>query len=251
MIMLVELLGMRARVARVHHFCFVSSKYLEMLLAEPGAASLILRELGEEPGLGVSDLDLIKQLRRRAIHLSLSPASPYTSLSIEEVVVICAYQCGRFSSGAWKRSLTQGSSPERLAALAGRWLSNADTSLDSTLSRKGWAVGRQARLDVVRAIAPVADGLRLRRDIDRLLGEAVFADQSFVLCTSSTAIDFLDLEACLATTGRYDVSALERKLRETGTGLLLVDGDEATLAIEARGRDFGDSGPTTGSNRKC
>lgn len=236
--MLVELLGMRAHVARVTHFGFVRPARLEALLAEPRVPGVLLRELGEEPEAGASEHDVIRQLRRRAIHLSLNPASPYCGLSIEEIVVVCAYQSASFRASAWKRSLTRVYSGETLASLASRWLTSTDAVLEPMLSRPGLVVARDKRLATVRAVAIAPDAEKLRRVLDGARGEAEFASQSFVMCSSCTALDFAGLGSSAATTGRYELLALEDELRARGAGLLLVDSGQVVVALDARHREY-------------
>src|SRR6185369_15545706 len=104
------------------HHCYVRSSTLDQLLSTPGIAQLLLEELGDRapPSAGVTEQ--LERLKRQLIHLSVT-ASAFRGLSLQEIVVLCAYTCERFDHTAWKHELSAQPSPEALVAACRGWLS--------------------------------------------------------------------------------------------------------------------------------
>jgi hypothetical protein len=232
--MFVELLGMRSGSrAAAQHFCHVSAERLEALLAEPAVVELLLTELGCAPPAPGSPTEAMALLRRQAIHWSLSVGSPYSGLSVEEVVVMCAYRCTQLDGTPWKRFLTRVYTAGELELAARRWLREQALVPDGSVRpwRGRWLLGRHPQTEKLVALTFALEARRLHHELAWLAYEADFAHESYLVCSMPTALGFIDVDARASRTQRVDTRAIEHQLRTRGLGLLIVDMDRTWSAL--------------------
>ncbi|MDF3065420.1 MAG: hypothetical protein K0R38_1021 [Polyangiaceae bacterium] len=122
-------LGFSANIPHAaQRYCYVRATALEQLLAAPGSLELLLRELTGEPPQSTSVVEQLAQLKRRAIHLSVT-RSAYQSLSLEEIVVLCAYTSPHFEHSAFRHQLLAEPSAAELSERCKAWLRERATRI--------------------------------------------------------------------------------------------------------------------------
>lgn len=238
--MFVELLGMRPGLRRgQQHFCYVSAERLEALLAERAVVDLLLTELGGAAPAAATPTESMSQLRRLAIHWSLSVGSPYWGLSVEEVVVICAYRCAALDGTPWKRFLTRAYTADELELAGRRWLREAALVPDGSVRpwRGRWQLGRNPQTERLVALTFAMEARRLQHELGWLTCEADFAHETYLVCSLPTALGFIDADARSSRTQRVSAQAIEHQLRTHGVGLLVVDKEHMFVALPARYRE--------------
>ena len=222
--------------------CYVRPSALDQLLETPGAVELLLEELDATPS--PSKLSLVEQLaclKQRAIHLSVT-SSPFTGLSVEDIVVLAAYSSTRFDHTAWKHELLRERTDRDLNAACRAWLMQRVRSVASGqhLGLLAWPlVGStpcrgQGPPELALGLAPIASARALERELEPLAAEASFAHEHYLACAPATALDYLSLRSHAGRSVRWDPFALERRLRGFGLGLLLVERDSVLLHLPGR-----------------
>src|SRR5688572_4813671 len=102
--------------------CYVRPTALDQLLETPGVLEELALELGATATPSAFSLvELLEHIRRRAIHLAVTPSS-VCGLSLEEIVVMTAYTSPRFAHTAWKRQVARQPSEQELHRVCERWL---------------------------------------------------------------------------------------------------------------------------------
>lgn len=222
--------------------CYVSAGALDRLLETPGALELLAQELGvvDTPS-SASLVELLEGIRRRAIHLAVTH-SEYRGLSVEEILVLAAYQSSRFDHTAWKRELRRQPAPQELNQACRAWLMQRARIIGSgnRFGRPRWAMVGCASVDLqspeqfVVAVAPFAESESLAAELEGLSNDAPFAHEHYIACAPATALGYVALQAQLTRPARWDSLILDRKLRGAGVGLLLVERDGIVLYLPAR-----------------
>jgi hypothetical protein len=219
--------------------CYVSSAQLEQLLEAPGALELLLTEL---TGRNAKSLSLAEQLaciRQSAIHLAVT-SSPFTGLSLEEIVVACAFAAKGFEQSAWKREVTTQLSAQQLRQASLAWLRERAQTITcgDAFGRSRWplvgATSRSADWHFLLAVSPVASAAQLEAELSAIAGEAGFAHEHYLACSPATALSYVHQQARSGQNLRWDAFALDRKLRSWGIGLLLAEQDGMLLYLPAR-----------------
>lgn len=222
-------------------YCYVRASALDQLLAAPGALEVLLQELTGEVQQPSSVVDQLTRLKRQAIHLSVTRSAFY-GLSLEEIVVLCAYTSPRFESFSFQQELlaepSAGEQWERCQA----WLRERASHVASgeQVGVRRWPlVGYTPREDeggsrFTVGVAPVIHCSSLDRDLPGLGADSGFAHEHYVACTPATALSYVRRAAHAAGSVRWDPFALDRRLRSLGLGLLLLEGRKVTLYLPAR-----------------
>jgi len=221
--------------------CYVEPRGLEQLLETPGALELLGEELGVAEGRAVSLVELLEEIRRRAIHLAVTH-SEFRGLSVEEILVLAAYRSSRFDHMAWKRELRRVPGPQELHHACHAWLKQRARVIGAggRFGRPRWPLVGCASADsrspeqFVVAVAPFADGESLAADLEGLSSDAHFAHEHYLACAPAVALGYIALQARATLPTRWDSLVLERKLRGAGIGLLLVERDGVSLYVPAR-----------------
>jgi hypothetical protein len=220
----------------------VRAAALDQLLETPGALELLAEELGVTPApRGLSPVEQLDAVRARAIHLAVTH-SPMRGLSVEEIIVLTAYNSRRFELTSWKRELLRQPRPQRLNDACEAWLMQRSTTIHPghRLGRPSWTMVGTTLPDprspnqFTVAVAPLVDRQTLGIELDRLASEATFAHEHYVACSPATALGYLELQARLTRPERWDSLVLDRRLRTFGIGLLLVELEEVLLYLPAR-----------------
>jgi hypothetical protein len=223
------------------HHCYVRSSALDQLLNTPGVLQLLLDELGEEGPSSAGVVDQIERLKRSLIHLSVT-ASAFRGLSLQEIVVLCAYSSERFDHTAWKHELLARVAPDAIVAACRSWLRERATAVvtGEMFGLTHWALvghspSEQQPADrFIVGVAPMADARSLELGLAPLAGEAGFGHEHYVACTPATALEYLRRQATAEPSNRWDAFALDRRLRSLGIGLLLVDRQSVVMCLPAR-----------------
>jgi hypothetical protein len=220
----------------------VRPEALDQLLETPGVLEALALELGATSNPSAFSLvELLEHLRRRAIHLAVTP-SPWCGLSLEELTVMTAYTSPHFDHTQWKRQITRQPSEQELHRVCERWLLQRSAVISSgrRVGKPRWPlVGHSspdlgARDQFSVAVAPFSNPVVLWSELDRLASEAGLANEHYVACSPATALAFIDLHAHSTPQLRYDSLVLDRKLRTLGIGLLLVEPDGVLLYLPSR-----------------
>jgi hypothetical protein len=223
--------------------CYVQPAALDQLLETPGVLEALALELGAtSTPAAFSLVELLEHIRRRAIHLAVTP-SPVCGLSLEEIIVMTAYASPRFDHTAWKRQIARQPSDQELHRVCERWLLQRSAVIGTGrhVGKPRWPLvgysssDRQARDQFSVGVAPFSNATVLWSELDRLASEAAdLANEHYVACSPATALAFIDLHAHSTPTRRYDSLVLDRKLRTLGLGLLLVEPEGILLYLPSR-----------------
>ncbi|RYZ06785.1 MAG: hypothetical protein EOO73_14660 [Myxococcales bacterium] len=237
-------LGFSASIPHAtQRYCYARSSALDQLLAAPGALELLLTELTGEPPLPGSVVDQLAQLKRHAIHRSVTRTA-FHGLSLEEIVVLCAYTSPYFEDSSFRSQLLAEPSTTEQWELCKSWLRARASHIvaGEELGARRWPlVGHSTRAGEAEgpsrfavAVAPVTHSSTLDRDLPGLGVESGFAHEHYIACTPATALDYVRRAATLGGILRWDPFALDRRLRSLGLGLLLVEGREVSVYLPAR-----------------
>jgi hypothetical protein len=74
---------------------------------------------------------------------------------------------------------------------------------------------------------------QLRRGLDQMVTYNDYAHEVYLACTPALAIQYLDSHANARAVQHWDSEVLDRKLEKFGLGLLLVEGNEVHMHLEA------------------
>ncbi len=222
-------------------YCYVRAASLDQLLAAPGALELLLQELTGEAQPPTSVVDQLTRLKRQAIHLSVT-RSAFHGLSLEEIVVLCAYTSPQFEHFAFQKELRAEPPAAELWELCKAWLREraSHVVLGEQLGVRRWPlVGYTPREEegtsrFTVSVAPVAQSSTLDRDLPGLAADLGFAHEHYLACTPATALSYVRKAATIGSTVRWDPFALDRRLRSLGMGLLLIEGRKVALYLPAR-----------------
>jgi hypothetical protein len=222
-------------------YCYVKPAALDQLLATPGMLELLLVEVTGEAEQPRSIVEQLARLKRRAIHLSVT-RSAFHGLSLEEIIVLCAYTSPRFEHTPFQRELLVEPRPEELWASCRLWLRERAACIapGEALQLRHWPLvgytphDHQTPSRFAVGLAPVAHSAALDRELGHLASEAGFAHEHYVACTPATALDYVRRAASVGGAVRWDPFALDRRLRSLGLGLLLVEGANVVLYLPAR-----------------
>lgn len=222
--------------------CYVRPAALDQLLETPRALELLAEELGvsTDPA-ALSLVEQLEAIRGRAIHLAVTP-SPFRGLSVEEIVVLAAYASRRFDHTSFKRQLLRQPSPYDLRLACEAWLKQRSVVIRDGhhLSRPRWPlVGFSSADPLCRsqftvAVLPVLDLDALDIHLERTQYEADFAHEHYLACSPAIALGYLERQASSARPQRWDPLVLDRQLRTTGVGLLLIEPGGVLLHLPAR-----------------
>lgn len=259
-------LGFSASISHAaQRYCYARASSLDQLLAAPGSVELLLQELTGEPPKPSSVAEQLAQLKREAIHLSVT-RSAFHGLSLEEIVVLCAYTSPHFEHSAFRHQLLLEPSPADLWELCKGWLRERAThvSAGEELGARRWplvghspsdseaptlphspsassaaascaaASSTAAASSFTVGVAPMPHSVALDRDLPGLGVESGFAHEHYIACTPATALDYVRRAATLGSSVRWDPFALDRRLRSLGLGMLLVEGRNVSVYLPAR-----------------
>lgn len=221
--------------------CYVKTAALDQLLDTPGVLELLLEELTGSISAPSSVVEQLARLKRCVIHLSVTP-SAFHGLSLEEIVVLCAYSSERFNHTVWKRQLLEQPTVEALVGACRGWLGERAGAVahGRTLGLPGWPLvgyppgGEQTASRFIVGVAPIADARTLDHELAPLASEAGFGHEHYVACSPATALDYVRRAASAGGTQRWDPFALDRRLRSLGLGLLLVEQGAVAIYLPAR-----------------
>lgn len=222
--------------------CYVRPAALDQLLETPRVLELLAEELGVPAN--PASLSLVEQLeaiRGRAIHLAVT-ASPFRGLSVEEIIVLTAYASRRFDHTSFKRQLVRQPSPHDFQLACEAWLKQRSVVIrdGQRLGRPRWpmvgcsSADPHCRSQFTVAVLPVLDADALSGHVERTQYEADFAHEHYLACSPATALSYLEQQALSARPHSWDSLVLDRKLRTTGVGLLLVEPTGVLLHLPAR-----------------
>jgi hypothetical protein len=221
--------------------CYVKTSALDQLLDTPGVLELLLEQLGGNTTPSSSVVEQLARLKRLVIHLSVTP-SAFHGLSLEEIVVLCAYASERFDHTTWKRLLLEQPTADTLTGICRRWLGERAGAVapGHTFGLPRWPLvgytprDQQTASRFIVGVAPVADATSLDYELAPLASEAGFGHEHYVACTPATALDYVRRAAHAGATLRWDPFALDRRLRSLGLGLLLVEQGHVAIYLPAR-----------------
>lgn len=235
-------LGFSASISRPsQRHCYARAAALDQLLATPGALDLLHEELTGAPCEPCSVTEQLARLKRQAIHLSVTHSAFY-GLSLEEIIVLCAYDSPRFAGSPFRDQLRHEPDSQEVWDLCRAWLRERTTSIrhGEELGVPRWALvghspaaaGEAARFTV--AVAPALRASALDQELPALGAQSGFAHEHYVACTPATALDYVRRAATAGAAVRWDPFALDRRLRTLGLGLLLVEEGQVVMYLPAR-----------------
>jgi hypothetical protein len=183
----------------------------------------------------------LEGIRARAIHLSVTH-SPVRGLSVEEIIVLTVVASRRFDHTLFQRELLRQPSPHELRHACETWLQQRSSVIHEghRFGRPRWQMIGGSSPDPLSphqftvAVLPIADSDALEAQLERLGGEANFANEHYVACSPATALGYLEQQAHQTNPARWDSLVLDRRLRTFGIGLLLVERDGVLLYLPAR-----------------
>lgn len=221
--------------------CYVRTGALDQLLDTPGVLDLLLEELAGDATPSASTVEQLARLKRCVIHLSVTP-SAFHGLSLEEIVVLCAYASERFDHTAWKRQLLEQPTAEALASTCRRWLGERAGAVapGHKFGLPRWPLvgytpaDQQVTSHFVVGVAPITDATSLDYELEPLAGEAGFGHEHYIACSPATVLSYVRRTANAGATRRWDPFALDRRLRSLGLGLLLVEQGKVSIYLPSR-----------------
>jgi hypothetical protein len=153
-----------------------------------------------------------------------------------EILAAAIFRAGLAAAGPSRDVFRPAAHERDVVRAALTWLKSGGFALFEELPRglPVDAVGYQkGMLSGVRVV-----GLAIKNDVgeldaalERLPALARYTSAMYVACTPALAAAYLSAQAAASTPPRWDPRALEQKLRATGVGLLLIEGDAVAETI--------------------
>ncbi len=228
-------------------YCYIRSSKLTEYYADPAVLSVLMSQL-EVPGLQATHNRMGNREKRAAIeaqidHFGRTPHSFWYGVPAREVLAASIWRARSEGYGLSNRVVADKfydvSREEDLMRPIARWLEarGEDPYMEIQLGRR--------RIDVLGLKRPGLTGSprltavelknsdeQFRRGPDQMGTFAEYAHAVYLACTPAFAAEYLERNADHPSVGRWDPTLLDRKLKQGGFGLLIVERDKVFEVIK-------------------
>lgn len=226
-------------------YCYLSGRALSEAIDDSVVLDALIDQLNL-PGKKSTLADLTPDQKLREIEIGIeqlgrSGSAILRNLSPQEALAVLIWRAHRLSE---KRKLSIFSGVRTEACLlkpVSRWLRDKGMGVfaEVPLGRPridvlGYKEGGFWSGDQFVGVELKNEDKQFARGLDQMTSFAEYAHEVYMACTPAFAIEYLDRHAEAHGVRRWDSELLERKLKNAGLGLLIVDGDDVSEILEPR-----------------
>jgi hypothetical protein len=227
-------------------FCGLRLRRLKAAMDDPTILDALLTTL-EVPGQGLSALSRGKKraaVEERIEVLRGSQTSLWYGVPAPEVFAASIFRAKALASDAVGTLFTEAQQAQDLVPAVATWMNGGGLTVVGGIPFGGTRVDiagyRKGFLSKARAVA-----VQIKNDVADIKGAledlktfVPYTNTTYLACTPALVAEFLWASVAAADGGvaRWDAEALVRALQESGSGLLLVEGDALSQALLAKER---------------
>lgn len=222
-------------------YCYIRSSKLMEYYSDPSILAALMDRL-EVPGTPLTRRQMSDAAKKVAIeaqidHLRQTPISIWYGVHAHEILAAAIWTAENLSRRVIKDKFYSVSCEEDLRRPIARWLEarNEEAYMEIQLGRRRIDVlGYTKRDGVIRLTAVELKDTdeEFRRGPDQMGSFAEYAHTVYLACTPAFAADYLERNAVHRSVNRWDASILDRKLKQGGFGLLIVERDKVFEVIK-------------------
>jgi len=215
-------------------YCYIRSSKLMEYYSDPTVISALMERL-QVPGTTATHNLMGETEKKAAIeaqieHFSETPASFWYRVPPREILAASIWRCGGdfLSQRVISDKFYDVAREEDLRRPVARWLQNRDEQpyMEIQLGRRRIDVlGYNKRGPRLTAVELKNSDEEFRRGPDQMSSFAEYAHAVYLACTPAFAADYLERNAEHRAVNHWDPTLLDRKLKQGGFGLLIVERD--------------------------
>lgn len=220
--------------AEEERFCYLRVGKLNDYYADPAVIDALMEQL-DVPGTVATHRAMTIQQKQAAIeaqaeHFSQTPTSFWYRVPRKEILAASLWRCRGhiLRERVVKDRFYEVAREEDLRRPVGRWLLERgdDPYMEVQLGRRRIDVlGLNKRTQRLTAIELKNSDAEFRRGPDQMGSFAEYAHAVYLACTPAFAADYLERHAEHRAVNHWDPTLLDRKLKQGGFGLLIVERD--------------------------
>lgn len=231
---------------REERYCYLRNERLRDLVTTDRVLDALVHQLGV-PGKastlkGLSSIEKLNALVEHIKYEANSPISRWHKVDPYEVLAANIYEAEKLPSTLVKTAFSCVKAEKDLATPVMRWLKQAgfdDVYKEVPMGTKradvlGYKKGGFFRSELLVAIELKNEGNQMKRALDQLVVFREYSHQVYLACTPFVAAEEVQRHADGKGVKHWDAGVFDRKLIDTGFGLLLVEGDQVTDHIGPR-----------------
>jgi len=227
-------------------YCYIRSGKLMEYYADPTVINALMERL-QVPGTTATHNLMNDQEKKAAIeaqieHFSQTPASFWYRVPPREILAASIWRCGGdfLSQRVIEDRFYDVAREEDLRRPVARWLQNRgdEPYMEIQLGRRRIDVlGYNRRGPLLTAVELKNSDEEFRRGPDQMSSFAEYAHAVYLACTPAFAADYLERNAEHRAVNHWDPTLLDRKLKQGGFGLLIVERDAVFEVIKPVGQN--------------
>jgi hypothetical protein len=224
-------------------YCYIRSKKLMEYYSDAAVITALLEQL-QVPGTVATHNLMTPKEKQMAIEAQIAyfrqtPTSFWYGVALHEVLAASIWRAGAdlLSKRVVNDKFYDVAREEDLRRPVARWLEsrNEEAYMEIQLGRRRIDVLGCSKRDGVTRLTAVElknSDEEFRRGPDQMGSFAEYAHTVYLACTPAFAADYLHRNATHRSVNHWDASLLDRKLKQGGFGLLIVERDKVFEVIQ-------------------
>jgi hypothetical protein len=226
-------------------YCYLRASKLMEYYSDPAVRAALLEQLqvpGTVPTIkGMTDREQQEAIEAQIDHFRRTPNSFWYGMQKEEVLAASIWRAGGhlLRIRLVRDKFYAVSREEDLMRPVARWLTERgeEPYMEIPLGRRridvlGYRRSGVVNSDRLTAVELKNDDEQFRRGPDQMGTFAEYAHAVYLACTPAFAAEYLERNANNRNVNRWDPGLLDRKLKQGGFGLLVVERDNVFEAIK-------------------
>ena len=215
-------------------YCYLRLRRLKAALKDVKVIDALVEELDVPGATGTNKM---KAIERRIEELRATKSSLWHDVPAPEILAASIFRAKGLAGGVVDDLFRRVPRVQDLAAPLLDWLRLADmtpyeggapgTGRANIVGYRGGGFASGPRIVGIEA---TNDASQLDRALDEMKTSKEHTHATYIACTPALAATFLWAEAAVPGASRWDAEALQRRLKASGCGLLLVEGDAIAQA---------------------
>ena len=220
-------------------YCYLRLRRLKPALKDANLLRALAAEL-ELPAVAGS-AQISGAIERRIEELRGTKGSPWYEVPAPEILAASIFAARKRAGGAVEELFSAVSRVQELAAPLGNWLNIAGLKSYQggvpgigRANLVGYAASRLMSGPHIVGIEATNDTSQLASALDSTKTTHISTHASYLACTPALAAEVLWAQAAAPGFSRWDAGHLALRLKASGYGLLLVEGDAVSQAVAPR-----------------
>jgi hypothetical protein len=237
----VELAPLTISASDDERFCYIRSSKLMEYYSDPAVIVALMQQL-DVPGTSAAHNLMTGEQKKAAIeahieHFGQTPSSVWYQVPSREILAASIWLCRLefLSARVIEDKFYSVAREEDLRRPVARWLQNRgeEPYMEIQLGRRRIDVlGYNKRGPRLTAVELKNSDEEFRRGPDQMNSFAEYAHAVYLACTPAFAADYLERNAYHRAVNHWDPTLLDRKLKQGGFGLLIVERDAVFEVIK-------------------